>query len=269
MFALLLQNLRHVIRTRLLFFLFLFSFLIQYVGVKLVHSATVYFNGVISTIDQKDALFVALVFQLFMGTFLAAVYGIWMVPYLHQGPRSSLTFSLPVAKWKFPLGYALCMLALLIFQHLAMLASFGLNYGWAIFSLAKFPWTSLRECLLLETAAFEALTFGFAFCSMILGAVPTFFLGGLVLFLLQVAGVLFRVNVGQYIEGGGIESYSLAERIYRFLPPVGELVVDLRREFQTPSFQNGHLLLWMAWLLLFMLLFLWKLRYPSSARQSE
>lgn len=268
MLALLLQNFRHILRTRLLVFLLLFSFLIQFIGVRLLHSVTLQFQGIISKIDSNDALFLALIFQIFTGAFLSAVYGIWMVPYAHQGLRSHLTFTLPVSKWMFPLCYALSMLGLLVLQHLIMALCFGFNFGFESFLSPKFPWSGLALCILLETLAFEMCMFAFAFSAMSLGQVPTFFLGASILFSLQVAGAVFRFNLERFAtQHSG--AFGIARKVYESLPPVGELVYDLRESYVRPLWSHPHLVLWAMWLGIFMLLFRYQLRYPSKSKSAE
>ena len=268
MMALFLQNMRYIWRTKFLAILFFFTFIIHYVGVKLVHSMTIYLNGVISNFDSKDTLFLSLLFQLFTGTFLCAVYGIWMVPYAHEGNRTPLTFTLPVSKWKFPFVYAVCMLFLLLVEHGVMVLSFGMNFGWEIFHHPDFPWSSLAVCIVLESLAFEAMMFAFAVCSMIIGQIPTFFLGSIMLFLLQIGGVIFRINWGQYILRPG-SSYFWSQKVYSLLPPAGELVVDLRQEYMKPVWAERDLALWGAWLLVFGAFFWLKLKFPNNRRTSE
>ena len=269
MMALLKQNLLHILRTRLLFVLFTFSFLVQYVSLKMVHFMTFKFQGIVTIIGAKDAIFAALFFQLFAGAFIAAAYGIWMVPYAHQGPRSPLTFTLPVAKAKFPLAYALSMLGLLLVQHLIMLLSFAVNFGFAAFQGPEFPWLGLLLCLLLETLAFEVFMFGFALSSMTVGQVPTFFLGALTVFLLQIGGALFRIDLENLPLGSIPSSVQWVRLVYSKLPPVGELVFDLRQTFLKPSWESSHFVLWLVWLGLLGMLFRLKLCYPLRARVGE
>ena len=246
----------------------LFSFLVQFFGVRVLHSVTVYFQGVVKTFGVNDVLLVAVLFQLFTGVFLAAVYGIWMVPYAHQGQRSLLTFTLPVSKWKFPATYALTLFGLLLLQHFILLISFGINFGFDVFRQSTFPWFGLLVCLGIETLAFETLTFAFAVSSIVLGQVSTLFLGGIAFFLLQMSATLFRFNVGQFMVDKS-ESIGWAQRIYGKLPPAGELVFDLRTSFLKPSWEAGHWLLWVAWLTIFVLLFRFKIRYPAVTRAGD
>lgn len=267
MWPLLKQNLRHIVRTRLLVVLLAFSFLVQYLGLRALHFMTVQFQGVVSTIEGDNAMFVALFFQLFTGAFIAAAYGIWMVPYAHQGLRSSLTFTLPVAKWKFPLAYALSMLGLLVLQHGVMLLSFGLNFGVHAFQ-ESFPWRGVGMCLLLETAAFEVFMFAFAVSSMTFGQIPTFFLGAFAAFFLQICGAILRLD----LEKMGAEpngSIYWARLVYGKMPPVGDLAFDLRRAFLKPYLGWSHLWLWLVWFVILAAYFRFKLRYPLRARAGE
>src|SRR5207245_1936791 len=110
--------------------------------------------------------------------------------------------------------------------HGVMLLSFGLNFGFDSFSGPDFPWAGLRMALILETLAFEVFMFAFALCSMVTGQIPTFFLGALTVFLLQISGALLRVDIAQIAPESG-EKVELARAIYNALPPVGELVFDL------------------------------------------
>ncbi len=268
MWPLLKQNLRHIIRTRLLIMLLTFSFLVQFFGLKMLRFMTIQFQGVVSSFEGKDALFVALFFQLFTGAFIAAAYGIWMVPYAHQGLRSSLTFTLPVSKWKFPLAYAATMLGLLLLQHLVMFVSFGLNFDFATFREPSFPWAGVGLCLLFETLAFEVLMFGFAISSMTFGQVPTFFLGALVIGFLQLAGAILRFDI-EKMGGQPIASLQWSRFVYGKLPPVGDIALDLRGALRKPSFDQPHLWLWIAWLAILVVWFRVKLRYPSRSKAGE
>lgn len=260
MWALIVQNFRHVLRTRLLISFFLFSFFIQYIGVKALTSMTIQFQGIISKFDNKDSLFVALLFQIFTGGFLSAAYGIWIIPYAHQGLRSPLTFSLPVSKWLFPVSYAISVLSLLIAQHGILLICYGLNFGWSVFADPHFPWSGFLFGAGLECLAFLVCTFAFANASMVLGQVPSFFLGGTILFLLQVAGAILRLDLPKLEQ---------ARKFYGLLPPVGELVYDLRASYTKLVWDKHHLLLWAIWLVVFVLLFRFQLRYPAKLRGGE
>jgi hypothetical protein len=270
MWILLLQNYRHILRTRLLAFLLAFSVLIQFMGLRLLNNVSFDFDGHMvlgSLIDKRDVIFVSLFLQLFTGTFLSAVYGIWMVPYLHRGPRSPLTFTLPVPKWMYPVSYALTMLTLLGLLYSIMFASYALVFGPHILLDASFPWKFVGGCLGIETLAFEVLTFAFAVCSLTLGEVGTFFVGVSAIVALQVAALLFRVN-SHYLKLQ-TEAVSLGTRIYESLPPVGELVFDLYAQFKGEPDAMRNIVLWAVWLVIFAIIFRVKLSFPSKVKTSE
>jgi hypothetical protein len=270
MLALLSQNFRHIFRTRVLFFLLGFSVMIQFFGLRLLNNVTVNIDGHIvmgSLIDKRDVIFVSLFLQLFTGSFLAAVYGIWLVPYLHRGARGPLTFTLPVPRWMFPLAYGLTLLGLLGLLYAIMFASYALVFGVSVFTEASFPWKFVWGCLGIETLSFEVLTFAFASCSLVLGEVGTFFVGAASIVGLQVAALLFRVN-SHYFRFQS-EAVSLGTRIYENLPPVGELVFDLYSQFKGESYETRNVFLWLAWLAIFAMLFLVKLSRPSGTKSAE
>ena len=110
-----------------------------------------------------------------------------------------------------------------------------------------------------ETIAFEMCMFAFAFSSMTLGQIPTFLLGATVLFLLQIAGVAVKVGIAY-------EGKETLKWFYEKLPPVGDLVYDLRQNYVTPDWSHPNLLLCAIWLLVFVLLFRYKLRYPTKTK---
>jgi len=268
LWALLKQNTRHIIRTRLLMLLFVFSFLVPFLSLWMVQKVTFQFQGIVSTVDATNAIWIALFVELFSGAFLAAAYGIWMVPYLHQGNRGQLTHVLPISKWYFPAAYVLSMLGLLLLQHLILLVAFGATYGFGALLDGAFPWGQLLPCLVLETLAFLTFMLGLALSSMSIGQVPTFFLGGLVVFLLQIAAGVFRLDLERFAQETP-PTISVARRLYRLLPPVGELVFDLRNQFKAQTWSNPHWVLWIAWLVLFIVVFRVKIRRPGRASATE
>lgn len=217
-------------------------------------------------IGPREGIFLSLYFQLFAGIFLAAVYGIWMIPYLHTGPRVSLTFTLPVSRWKFPIAYAITFLGLILLEQFVMFGSFVAVFGFEPLFSEKFPWVGLLACISLEVLAFEASMFAFALSSLIFGQIPTFFLGMMGFFVLQTAGSLLRID--RLMDGAGGMLTGLAD-IYKFLPPLGEIIFDLKQGFTKSFTDHSHFYLWFLWILIFATLFLVKLHFPSHSRSSE
>ena len=255
------ETLRYIVRSRLLFLLLVFSFLLHYVGLSFMKQATVSIQGFVSSIGPREGMFVSVYLSLFMGLFLSAIYGIWMVPYLHQGERSLLTFVLPVSKWLYPAVYFLSFLILILLEFGILLGSFTWIFGKEALLTPRFSWGALGTCLLIETLAFEFLLFFFSILSMSVGHVMTLFFAAGGFIFLQVIGTLFRFGFDQFAqEAGG--NWLIALRIYSYLPPLGELIFNLKQTFSQGGFPTGHLILWSVWFLLGFLFFRFLLRVP-------
>lgn len=268
MIALCFQNFLHIFRSRLLFLFLIFSGFLHFSGLKIMHKLTLSIEGVMQVIGPREGIFLSLYFQLFAGFFLAAVYGIWMIPYLHTGSRVSLTFTLPVKRWKYPLSYGLTFLSLIFMEQLIMFASFAFVFGMEAFYSPKFPWSGLLACIGLEVLAFEASVFAFALSSLIFGQVPTFFFGMFGFFVLQTMGSLLRVGFDRFLENsGGV--WTVVTSVYGMLPPLGEIIFDLKQGFTKSFTEYSHFYLWTVWLVVFSGLFLLKLHFPSHSRSSE
>jgi len=224
----------------------LFAFLVPFIGLKMMGLVNEHLQGVVSAVVGYDTLFVALFLQLATGAFVSAVYGIWLVPYLHQGMRGPLTFAMPLSRWCFPAAYGITALGLLVTQHLILLLSFGLNFGFSTFLAKDFPWSGLAGVLVLETLAFETLTFVLACLALVLGQIPTFFLGAVGLFVLQMGAAFFRFDLATIVDQ--IPAWvPTGKALYSVLPPFGELVFDIRALFVRPGF-HLHFVAWASWL---------------------
>ena len=104
MLNLLWQNALHAVRSRLLLIVIVFSGALHYMSLKVVNGIKFVNQGSVAVLGVREALFGAIYIHLFIGIFVAAIYGIWMVPYLHSGRRGMLTCTLPVARWKYPVS---------------------------------------------------------------------------------------------------------------------------------------------------------------------
>lgn len=246
------ESLRYIVRSRLLLLL-VFSFLLHYAGLSLVRQAIFSEKGIISTVGPREGMFVSVYLSLFMGLFLSAVYGIWIVPYLHQGERSLLTFVLPVSKWAYPFVYGLNFLGLIFLEFGILLGAFACVFGKEALWAPRFSWSALGTCLLIETLAFEFLLFFFSLLSMSVGPMMTLFVAAGTFIALQVAGTLFRF---------GFETSILSDRLYNYLPPLGELIFNLKQTFSQGLFPTFHILLWVFWFALGLVLFRLSLRHP-------
>ena len=258
-------NLKQALRSRLVLTLLIFTFIIQYGGMRIASTASLYNQGSVIKFDHRDMLFVSLVFQLFNGMFLAALYGIWVVPQGHQGQRNYLTFVIPVPRWMFPLAYGITMLLMLLSQYGIALITYGLQFGWDVLGAA--PWTGVVCSLVVETLAFLVVMFGFSVFSLLMGQLPTFVLGVLFLIVQQAAGVFFRLP----LEGvfGDHRYLGVLRFVYYKLPPLGELVYNLRENYVHPDLLSQQTALWAAWLVLFLAVFQLRLRFPGQSRSAD
>ena len=250
------QNFRHLMRSRFLILFYLLSILVQFVVLKVVKSATMSVNGSAINIGISGAVTSMLVVQAFIGSYLAALYGIWMAPYIHQGTRSQLVFVLPVSRWLFPIGYVITMGVMVIAQFAAMFAIAGFVLGFEVFSDEVFPWARLLSGLGLELLAFETLMLTLALFSLAFGRIQTFLIGMFMLFVMQAVGAYYRSSFFGASEEQGLV-YQLIEGCYYLLPQFGEPI------------WKSDLVSWLIWLPIFVGLFRYRIRYPEIGPSSE
>ncbi len=265
MLSLISQNFLHALRSRLLLIVITFSLALHYLSLKLVNGLKFINQGTASVLGVKEALFGAVYIHLFIGIFVAAIYGIWMVPYLHTGRRALLTCTMPVSKWKYPLSYAVLLTALILAETGIMWVTFGMAFGWKEFASQTFPWASLLVTLLLELLAFNSIMMGLAFCSLSFGALPSFFIGIFYFFVTQASGVFSRVAA----FSGTVVDDSPWFKVLSKLPPTGELVFQIKQTFRQAEYDYQHYALWAIWWVIFTALFIVKLKYPQRPNKSE
>lgn len=255
------ESMRFVVRSRLLFLIILFSCFLHYVSLSLTQHATVSVQGFISNIGPRQGMFVSVFISLFMGMFLSAIYGIWMLPYLHQGERSLLTFVLPVSKWLYPLVYGLSFLLLMLIEFGILVGSFGIVFGREALADPRFSWHALIICGLICLLATQVFLFLFGFLSLVLGHMMTLFVSAGAFITLQIASSLFHSGLDHYAEetGGGL---LMIYQVYQVLPPLGELIFSLKESFSKGVFPGHHLLMWSIWLLISVGLFRLAIRKP-------
>lgn len=265
MLNLLWQNGLHALRSRLILILVAFSLGLHFLSLKAVNGIKFINQGSVAILGVKEALFGAIYIHLFIGVFVSAIYGIWMVPYLHSGRRAFLTCTMPVSRWKYPLSYTLLLTGLMVIETLLLLVTFGMAFGFEEFSTVRFPWSSLMITLGLELLAFNSIMMGLAYCSLSLGALPSFFIGIGYFFVTQASGVFSRVAS---FNGASVDD-STWFKVLSKLPPTGELVFQIKQTFRQGEYDLFHYSLWVIWWVIFVLLFTWKLKYPQRANRSE
>ncbi len=265
MLNLLWQNALHAVRSRLLLIVIVFSFALHYLSLKVVNGIKFINQGSVATLGVREALFGAIYIHLFIGIFVAAIYGIWMVPYLHSGRRGLLTCTLPVSRWKYPVSYTLLLTGLIAVETLILFLCFGIAFGVNEFSTVSFPWSSVLITLGLEWLAFVSIMMGLAFCSLAFGSLVSFFVGIFYFFISQTSGVVTRVAS---FNGATLED-NLWFKVLGKLPPTGELVFQIKQTFRQGEYDLYHYALWAIWWVVFAVLFMVKLRYPQRPNRTE
>lgn len=255
------ESLRYIFRSRLPLLLLIFSFFLHYVGISAFKESSWYSDGIISVMGPREGMFVSIYLTLFMGVFLAAIYGIWMVPYFHQGERSLMTFVLPVSKWWYPLVYSLSFLLLILLEYFILFGTFTWVFGKSALLQPRFSWGAVTACLCLEFLVVHFLLYFFSAFSLLLGHMTTLFLAAGSFIALQVAGALFRLGLDQYAEEMGGKLLK-AYRVYRWMPPLGELIFSLKNTFSQGIVPYTQFVSWTLWTVIVILFFRWLIRHP-------
>lgn len=239
-------HLLQIYRSKLVLLWILFSLFVQYSAVRLMHASTVHYEQAQMTLGMREIVIALIYVQFFLGSVLATVYGIWVAPYLHEESRAPLTYALPVNKAVFPAVYFISFLSLYVVQAVAMFASLTTQFGISIWTNPEFPWAHVGAGSLLSILALEGLVFGLALFSLVFGKVSAFLGGTALVMVLQVSALVFKAEWAQS---------GVWYRVYQFLPPLGETLVDLK-ETRFWEGQTGlHTLSWVVWLVLFATLF--------------
>lgn len=245
MLALLRVQLLHVYRNRLIVFGILAGLLLELGGLSLLRNLTLSFQNVVAPIGWQQSLFVAVFLQLFSGFFVAAAAGIWLLPYPHQGLRAVLTYCTPISPVSIAGAQFLLVLLLMAVQFVLGLATFAFYNGFEPFRAADFPWVGTLSCFALACVAGATLAFWLAAISLRLGALAAFFFSAFAMTFLQVYGTLLRIGSSQYFEQFA-ETVSKWKTYYRWLPPFGDLIFDIRDTvFRAEAVT--HSIPWLPW----------------------
>jgi hypothetical protein len=229
-------------RSRLVVLWVLFSVLVQFALVKLLYSATIEIQHARSVLGIKEIVVSLLYAQFFTGSLLATVYGIWVVPYLHEESRAPLTFALPVSKWVFPLVYGLSFFSLILLQNALSFGVLGAQFGFSVFSDEAFPWTQLASGFLLSMLSLEVMLFMLACTAVYFGKMGTFIVTSGFFLVLQVSAALFHSGVGLD---------SVWKKVYSVLPPFGEVLFVFSSGPVWEASHRLHIVSWVVWLILF------------------
>ncbi len=258
----------HLFRSKIFYLTTLFAFVVHFVTLKIIDTVTVQINEAEQFMGPDRVFLVLLFIQMGVGSFVATMYGIWVAPYLHQGDRLPLTFALPVAKWKFPIAYAITFFVLIFLQNTLMFGLHGFIYGYEDYANRAFPLMGLVVCNLYEILVLEVGMFGFALLALGIGKLSALFLGSLVFILCQVAAALFSTDLGAALSEGS-PSLKVVGAVYRIMPPWDKVLNQMSAQIQQANLFDAGLLPWCAWLLFLMVGFAVLLLYPRTAKGAE
>lgn len=265
MLALCLFHLKLLIRSRFLFAFITLSLLFQFLVIRLVRVLSEELPMALAFFDGKDTFFLAVVFQLFGGGFLALIYGMWVVPYFHHSRRAALTHVLPVSKWGFLGSHILTMGFLMLLQYLVTFISFSINLGWEPFLDGSLSLSGTLSVLFIQLLTFEVTMLLFATASTFFGPMTGFLLVTCVSVLLQMFSAVLRWKLYRFFSVSG-EELPWLTWIYRLLPPFGDIGFELRSSYFTGELSWLHLSQWILWFILLGLIWLRLIRYPAATK---
>lgn len=237
------------LRTRFMGLLILFSAFIHYFGLLISRQTTLSFQGVVTEVGSRQAMFLSLYLSVFTIFFILVAFALWLVPYFHRGERAVLTFVWPVSKWVFPQAYSLQLLLFVLLEWAILLITFGFFYGWEELVSPRFSWLALAQCFLLITVSTQALLFLISSCALLWGPLTTLFLSAAGFVGLQVLASLDRMGLLTTLAEQGSFVAKVLFFVNRLCPPLGSLVFDLRDAFSKGSFPFLHIALWIVWAL--------------------
>lgn len=260
---------RLCLRTRFMGLLILFSAFIHYFGLLVTRQATLSFQGVVTEVGSRQAMFLSLYLSVFTVFFALVAFALWVVPYFHRGERAILTFVWPVSKWTFPAAYSVQLLLFVLLEWFILFITFGFFYGWAELVSPRFSWYALAQCFLLVTVSTQALLFLLSSCALLWGPLTTLFVSAAGFLGLQVLASLDRIGFLKTLaEQGGFMAKGLY-LVSSLFPPLGSLVFDLRDTFSKGSLPSIHMALWAVWALVGVLFLKGVISRPHSQTISE
>ncbi len=263
MIELLKVHLRHLSRSGILWTLLGISFFVEYLGISALKHSTLQWNGVIARFDQRDFLFVGMVLQFGMGVLFSTIFGLWILPHLHRGERVSLTFSLPIPKWKFVLSYLIVYGFIFLVQAALFLGAFFFSFG---FDSSKIAWEALLWATLFQWLTLSTLSLYFSMLSLLIGPLSGFFLGSFLMMLSLFAAIVLSLPIEQWIP---VQELKLAKSILTLLPPIGEFPQNLRQIFMKKQLVSEAWIKWLFWWAGLNGILIFLLRFPKLSRTSD
>lgn len=254
---LLLHFFKHIWHSKILFSILFISILIHYSALSLLRSSSVTVQGVVSTIGARQGFFISIFLDLFCGFFLAAAFGIWLMTYFYEKNRGSLYFVLPISKWVNVASHAILFIFLVLFQKIVSLILYLMIFKGEAVTFLGSNMSVFLVSHLFELLVFLTISFILALGSLVLGPIVTFFAAGIYFFVSQIFGIFFKFNWSGLLNMetprvDGIKS------VYDILPPVGDIIFDLRVLMGGESTSSWWL--WLIWLSIFVSCFYFKIK---------
>lgn len=267
MLSILSINFRQIARSKIIWVLFFGSALIQFLGLKISTSLTVMIEAqfqfqLTEMLVGSQTVVVILFMHIFTGGFLALAYGIWVVPYLHTGGRTPLTYCLPLNKWIYPAAY-LSMGALLQLSLIGIsIIIFGLLEGFGIY-LSDFPWLRFSGTILFILVVMSVITLLSANISIYLGKLLAFTGITFGWFLLQLLEFFAKAAQSQGAE------YPTLKVVLSLLPPLGRTFFDIYGIYFSQGGVVYSMVCWAVWLVVLVSMFRWILTQPLRTNKES
>ncbi|MCB9253488.1 MAG: hypothetical protein H6617_02275 [Bdellovibrionaceae bacterium] len=257
----------HLFRTRLFYLCMGLSFFAFFIPLKLADAITIHVQEMEQAITGENIFLILFFVAMSLGGFISMVYGVWVVPYLHQGPRVFLSFGLPVAKWKVPIAYALTFLCLIALQNTIMFTLHGFMFGYEAYQ-DGFPLKGLLMVQLFQILSLEVTMFLFATLALFFGRIAATVLGTAIFSIAQVCGFIFATDLGAEIQSKSA-GLTLVRHIYEILPPWDKVLVRITQQLKEANIPDPQLIPWGIWLVLLGAAFVVGLRFPLLTKGTD
>ena len=168
----------------------------------------------------------------------------------------------------FPVSYAVILIGMIVGQQLFMLAALGFSYGTQFWLEQSFFLGKYLPCLVLISLAYVEISFFFGLLAFNMSPMGSFFWGTGTLLFLQGWGILFELNSNLSLAEYFPNINKLAA-VYNFLPPLGDLILDIRKTIRFGGWSYGHFAQMSAWLVLVCLLVAVRVWFPPKNMRQE
>jgi hypothetical protein len=248
--SLFLIHARQLFRSRLFYLSLGLCFLTHWAGLKLFQGMTVKLPGQLSMgplLKAEHLPFLMVFLQWFVGSFIATAMGFGFVAYWHKQNRPLLWYTLPIARWKWPLSYVAFFAVFSAVIHLLALLIFIWIVGVGPLK-ADGNISSLLAVSGYELLVFEVLMLLLAVGIVWIGPMLTLFGSLFLLFISQLNSVLGRVEWFRTVISES--NQKIWDGLNYLIPPFGEVPFQLWVFFKD---SEGMAKIWFTWSIWFIL----------------